>query len=132
MHHTLIQHDEDGAPYVEFPVHARLDVTEKGNHVLRPDCKHIAHSILVPCGYRGSSKVWLEGTDISEIRYHVYRSPRGSLGIMEGAIVSCTGPLRVGWSRSGRLYGADPTGTFIIRPDGTVEEELDDLDDLLE
>lgn len=117
---------------LQFPVeNAEIIRTEKGSIVLRPASCKITYNILVPCGYRGSSRLQvLTPADAVLYEYMYYESPRGNLGVSHGALVVApmTEPLRIRWKRSGRLYGAPDEGITILYPDGR-EETLDDLPD---
>jgi len=66
------------------------------------------------------------------VPYYEYQSPRGSLGVSKGAIITVPGDeLVIKWYRSGRLYGAAPEGITRYTVDGG-KEELDFLPDGLE
>ena len=62
-------------------------------------------------GFRGSAKIELispEGANL--YKFPLYKSPRGNLGIGEGALVQTSSfPVLFRVSRTGRLYGAPPT-----------------------
>jgi len=124
---TLIKSDED---YVEFPCNGFIHKTEKGNLVLKPSTEYVTYNIYIPCGYRGgaSFKV-LSPTPEFIVRYSMYRSPCGSLGVSEGALIVVKGDLlKVEWRRTGRLYGNPASGVNIYFPDGGVKE-IDGLPD---
>jgi len=126
---------QDGYEVV-FPVHdARIEKTPKGSLVLRPCNGGTVHNIFVRCGYRGRAVITVLTPSVGEgdiFRYREYRSPRGNLGVDEGALVNCpVYTLKYKWQRSGRLYGKPSEGVAIIMPDGT-EKEIDMLPDGLE
>jgi len=85
----------------------------------------------VACGYRGSSD--FELVEPAEVfPFVLYRSERGSLGVSRGAMVLTDKEVvRLRYRRSGRLYGASPSGQAIIHLDGKVEELEGELEDAL-
>jgi len=130
----LVQKDEDGKDIIRFPLQARIVKTEKGSLVLQPSQEHVVYDFLVPAGYRGDSRFEILAPDTVEVfKYKEYASPRGNLGISEGALVVVPGnaPLKYKWFRSGRLYSSAPEGITILTPDGE-EKEIDEVPDGLE
>lgn len=132
---VLVQKDEEGSLFVNLPAPARVKKTEKGNLVLKKDEDYRTYMILVPCGYRGSSRI-IPASDEAECYYYKYfESGRGALGISEGALISVpkNSPLVFEWRRSGRLYGDPDRGVTTITPDGAMEVVEDvSLDELKE
>lgn len=128
----LVQRDENGLLFIEFPLQARIVKTEKGNYVAKPG-PGIIYDVFVDCGYRGDAEFMVETDDpeILQLGYVVYGSPIGSLGISRGALVYVPSgkPITVRWKRTGRLYGSAPKGITKYLPDGTIEE-LDGTDDI--
>lgn len=124
--------EEEGYLYVEFPLHAQIIKTEKGNYVAKPG-PGVIYDVFVDCGYRGDAEFQVEVDDpeILQLDYVVYHSPVGSLGVSRGALVYVPSgkPIIVRWKRTGRLYGSPAKGTTKYYPDGTVEE-LDGADDV--
>jgi len=136
----LVKHD-DKEKYVEFPMKAMIHITSRGNFVLKPDEDSTIIHILVPTGFRGDASIYPPESEEAEyklinyrtgvydlgpkgkvVKYSVYRSPRGRLGIDEGALVEVRAPFWLNWSRTGRLYGEPGIGLLLVRPDGTIEE----------
>jgi hypothetical protein len=124
--------EEEGYLYVEFPLHAQIIKTEKGNYVAKPG-PGVIYDVFVDCGYRGDAEFQVEVDDpeILQLGYVTYRSPVGSLGVSRGALVYVPSgkPIIVRWKRTGRLYGSPAKGITKYYPDGTVEE-LDGADDV--
>jgi len=123
--------------YLRFPVlNAEIVKTEKGTLVLRPASKRIVYNVLVPCGYRGSSSLEVVDPMIAQVYlYEKYSSPRGNLGISQGAIiVTPFGSIKFKWERKGRLYGESPTGITTIYPIGREEtiDWVEDVEDIKE
>jgi len=131
----LVQNDESGS-YIEFPIrNAKIVKTEKGNLVLRPEEGWTTFAgIGVECGFRGSSsfEILEPKEEIVLLKYYIYKSPRGSVGVSCYGLVSVkTDKVVVKWSRSGRLYGKSSTGISVYYADGRVET-LDEIPDGLE
>ena len=123
--------------FLEFPVlNAGIARTEKGTLVLRPMLDSIVYNVLVPCGYRGSSSLEVVSPEMAQVYlYKKYSSPRGNLGVSQGAIiVTPFDSIKFKWDRSGRLYGAAPSGVTTIYPDGREEtiDRVEDVEDLNE
>jgi len=127
--------EEDGSPYIELPMsNARIIRTEKGNLVLRPADGWFVYDVGVDCGYRGESSFAIiePEKDVEIFEYAVYHSPVGSLGIAHYALVNApTDKIKVGWERSGRLYGAKARGITIYHANGE-QEMIDGLADGIE
>jgi len=124
--------------FVPFPCLGQILKVESG-FVLNPGDKTV-YNIIVHCGFRGTASLEVLTPGAEVFIYHNYRSPLGSLGVDEGAIVvvHLGEPLKVKWHRSGRLYGEPAEGISVIYPDGTVkeyevpnEEELNTLKTLI-
>ena len=123
--------------YLKFPViNAGIVRTEKGTPVLRPTQNTVTYNVLIPCGYRGGSSLEVVSPEMSQVYlYEEYSSPRGNLGVSQGAIiVAPLGSIRVRWERIGRLYGSAPTGITKLYPDGREEtiDRVEDVEDLNE
>jgi len=107
----LIKEDEKGWRYVQVNgSERRIFKTEKGNYVLKPARGWNVFRVGWECGYRGSSEYEIL-TPLEEdelvLPYYEYRSPRGSLGVSEYALVSTKKDrLKVLLTRTGRTYGA--------------------------
>lgn len=130
----LVRMDSDGNEYIEFPAYAYIKKTERGTLILKPSDEYIVHYIYVSSGYRGSAQIEiLEPKDHTAYKFYVYHSPRGRLGVDEGALVVVPKDtiLKYRWTRSGRLYGSSPHGITIVMPDGE-EKEFDMLADGIE
>jgi len=120
------ERDENGRKYISFPAMFDILVTEKGTNVLVPtDLNNVVYDIFCCSGFRGQSEIEVEGY-ASAIPYAVWNSPRGRLGISSGAIVVAPGPIVVRWRRTGRLYGAEESGSMKVLPDGSEVELVDD------
>lgn len=123
--------------FLEFPVvNAGIVKTEKGTLVLRPMPDSVAYNVMVSCGYRGKSSFEVVSPETAQVYpYKEYSSPRGNLGVSQGGIVVAPlGSIKVQWERSGRLYGATPSGVTIVHPDGRKEtiDQVEDAEDLAE
>lgn len=123
---------KDGYEYICFPMRGRIEKTRKGNLVLKPSNDTTVYYTVVEAGYRGESCLEILSPDCKVFRFKEYRSPRGSLGISEGAlIVSPNVPVKFEWSRTGRLYGKKESGVTIITPEGerkiVDDEELEEI-----
>jgi hypothetical protein len=132
----LVQKDnESNTEFVEFPIAgAKINKTEKGTLVLKPEKGWNVFCIFKGCGYRGHSEIEIFPLpDSSEVFwFEEYSSPRGNLGVSTGAIVSTTADKVVWrWKRTGRLYGDAPKGVTISHIDGT-EQVLEDIEDISE
>ena len=130
----LVKKNDKGEDVVKFPIRAKIIITEKGTIKLIPSDSHLTYDIFVSCGYRGGAKFEiLEPTPEATVDYIEYRSERGSLGVSAGALITIKGevPVKIKYHRSGRLYGSNPEGVRIYRPDGTTEDiEVTDVSDL--
>jgi len=121
--------NERGEEFVEFPLKGKIVVTEKGTVKLLSSAEHTTYDVFVGCGFRGESTFEVLDPVVAKIDYVNFHSERGSLGVSRGALVTVDGerPLRVRYTRSGRLYGAHATGIKIFYPDGRVED-FEDVD----
>jgi len=122
----LVSRGRNNDYVVRFPVRgAKVEVTEKGNRVLRPTEGWIVYDVYEECGYRGKSRIMVLAPGSAEIHYYaVYRSPRGNLGISEGALVCVPeeATLKYRYERTGRTYGAPQEGVVIVNPEGERKE----------
>jgi len=125
----LVETDEDGEPFITLPA-SNVDLQKgKKDFILRPGNRNL-FNVFVRCGYRGSSQVSILSPG-EVYHYYVFSSPRGNLGVSQGALVLTTeDSVKFSWERTGRLYGATPTGTSIIHLDGT-EEQIESEEDAL-
>lgn len=132
----LIIKDERGIEIIKFPVKdAKIFKTEKGTLILKPNQGTTVHYLFVQCGFRGGSSFKiLEPAEHEIYRFYEYESPRGSLGMSTGAlvVVNSNQIVKYKWSKSGRLYGKQPTGINIILPTGEEKafEGIEDLEEL--
>ena len=121
VHHSLVRRDEEGHPYIELPLKgARIDQGKSERTlILRPDTRLNVFNVFVPCGYRGGSEIkFISPVDRSFV-YYRYRSQRGSLGVSTGyLVVTPEDHVVFEWKRTGRLYGADPTGVTKLTLNG--------------
>jgi hypothetical protein len=134
----LLEEDEKGGLYVEFPVQgARL---KKGKNekswILIPDVGYWTAHYYIPCGYRGNSSFSvLEPNEYMVAKFYEYHSPRGALGISEGGLISvpiANEYIKIKWSRSGRTYGNEKEGCSILFKNGeekTIPLEICQCDD---
>jgi len=140
VHYSLVQTDENGDPYIEFPIAARIDEGKKPRTlILRPDNQHWVTAISIKCGYRGESSFEIREEGVTMYPYYIYHSPRGRLGVSMGALLEVPNELNaitLEWERTGRLYGEPANGVTIVYRDGRVEEiegvSLEDLEELKE
>ena len=127
--HLLLKDEEKGRYYVEFPyIGAKLKITQKGSKVLVPSVEFWTAEIFVPCGYRGQGSfevIHPPKDELTIVKYYEFRSPRGSLGVGEGGLISIPRKyqyLKYTWQRTGRLYGEPPTGCTIVFQNGETRE----------
>ena len=127
----LVTKDRD-TDVVKFPARARVVTTEKGTIKLVADENYTTYDIFVPCGYRGESHIELLHPADAVIEYVQYESERGSLGISKGLLVTVRNeePVKVKYTRTGRLYGAPSTGLRVYTVSGVEDVPVDDLSDL--
>ena len=120
------QPDKDGIIKMNFPiVGAKVIKTEKGNYVLRPQQGWWTGAFIKFCGYRGISECTvIKPEDVVLVRYKIFASPQGNLGISEGVLFSApeSEPVLIQWKRTGRLYGSEPKGMVKLYANGTMEE----------
>jgi hypothetical protein len=63
-------------------------------------------------------------------KYYEFASPRGNLGVSEGVLIlTQASPVKVYWSRDGKLDGKAPAGVTVLYKDGVVDtyEEDDEI-----
>jgi len=134
INHKLIDRmpkDEDG---LLLPIPIKDVEIQRGrkDYVLRTGSGYL-FDIYIPCGYRGGANFEIiEPEPIQVVSYVDYRSPVGSLGISQGALVVVNKPFIVyKWHRTGRLYGSEPEGItrIIYNKDGEAKEEKLDIVD---
>jgi len=133
VNRKLVQRDEDEEEFIEFPIKAEIVKTEKGTIVLRPSNKY-TFDLFVKAGYRGNSRIeLLSETDVT-LEYYIYHSPRGSLGVSMGMLVTTSKEgIKYRWERSGRTYGAPKQGITFMDINGketTIEHIADGIDEL--
>ena len=120
----LIEREGDEC-FISLPL-ARVDLRKgKRDFILSPGARNL-FDVFIKCGYRGDSHVTILSP--GEVYYYlVFSSPRGNLGISQGALVlTDENAVRFSWTRSGRLYGNPSEGISIIRLDGTEEQIEED------
>lgn len=104
--------------FLQFPVPGVIVETEKGTKVLKYSEDYLTHYIYLEAGFRGGSSLTIhsDDADVKIYRFQVFGSPRGRLGISEGAIICIPRGERliVEGRRSGRLYGAPDRGIVIF------------------
>ncbi len=138
VHCKLVEKDDNGEPYLVLPCKGTLTQGKSlSTVILRPGNRNI-YQVEVPCGYRGRGDFEiLNDPNATSFAYYLYRSPLGSLGIGKGRLIeSSVNPLKISWTRTGRLYGAPGKGTRYYYLDGKIEdfEETDEceIEDLAE
>jgi len=134
INRKLVQMNQEGREYISFPVRdAKIIKTEKGNLVLRPYQGWNTFRVGVGCGYRGRSKYEiLAPKEVEIFAFKEFRSPQGSLGISEFALVCSTSDrVKIRWERTGRTYGSPTKGITIYYTTGQ-EENIYDIADGLE
>jgi hypothetical protein len=120
---------QDGS-FIEFPIENVELIQGKKDLILRTGSRNL-FNVFVRCGYRGESEIEVITPNCSIFEYEVWASPQGSLGVSRGALVlTDKSYVKYRWERTGRLYGATPTGTSIIHLDGT-EEQIESEEDAL-
>ena len=138
IHYSFVKRDENDNPYIEFPLkNAKIDQGKKKKTLILRPGNHNIFKIFVSCGYRGGAKINIKTPVISTFDYCRCESPRGSLGVSTGClVVTDEDHVTYEWKRTGRLYGADPSGTTTIDIDGNKEvlENVDicEIEDLVE
>jgi hypothetical protein len=114
---------------------AQLETTSKLNHVIKIGENNLFF-VLARCGYRGSSEIKVISNYINIVNFFYYHSPRGNLGISDGAIIETKeDKVKIKWYRSGRLYGEPDKGLSIINSNGKIDELIDlepeEIDEIL-
>lgn len=106
---------------------AKIEKTLKGNYVIKKGTNNLFF-ILVKCGYRGSSYIEVLSEYSNLVKFSYYHSPRGNLGISDGAIIETSQDnVKIEWQRDGRLYGEPDKGVSVIKVDASVES-VDNID----
>lgn len=126
VNRKLVKRDEQGNPYIEFPIRATIHRTEKGTLVLRPSQNSVVFDVFIRCGYRGGSNIEVKSDIRNIVPYSIYRSPRGSLGISDGALIEADVsklPVVIEWHRSGRTYGGPREGVLFL-----YEDKIEQID----
>ena len=141
VHYSLVKKDKKtGKPYVEFPIEEATvhDGKKPKTKILRPNKGTWVAHFFQPCGYRGSASVECKEAIKTE-KFWIYRSPRGNLGVSEGALFVIPDQYEaatIKWQRTGRLYGAEPEGVIILYRNGRQEKlenvDLCEIEDLAE
>jgi len=135
----LIQTDEEGRLFIQFPV-IGCDIKQgkKESTLILKKGNLNMYYYMIECGYRGSSYIdkVFTGDDEQTFTYFFdyYHSERGNLGISRGVLaLTKSQKIRVSWHRDGRLYGAPASGVTILYSDGKIEQLTDtDLEELAE
>lgn len=112
---------------IKFPIrNFKIEITERGNKVLRPHPDFWVLEVFVPCGHGGNSEFEiLEPEEVEVFKYYHFSSLTGSLGVSYGALINVPikePSIKVRWRKSGRLYGKPEKGLSIYYQDGTIEE----------
>ena len=138
---SLLQQDEQGRLYLEFPVKG-CDIRQgkkESTLILKHGGLNLYH-FVIECGYRGNShidEISADAEDVQTFYFYEYASERGSLGVSQGVLVLTKAPkIKIKWYRSGRLYGKPSNGITVLYSDGKVENlegiEEEDLEELKE
>ena len=138
VHHKVVTFTDEGAPVLAHGTEGRVDEGKSdATRILRPDPRYWIAVVFCPCGYRGSSVITPTTSGAHAEKFWRYESPRGNLGVSEGALLvvpTTVDAVTVRWERTGRLYGAPASGTTIVYRDGRVEElpetDLCEIEDL--
>jgi len=137
---SLLQQDEQGRLFLEFPVKG-CDVRQgkkESTLILKHGGLNL-YQFVIECGYRGDSHIDQIITEepFQTFYFEEYASERGSLGVSEGVLVlTRANKIKIKWHRSGRLYGKPACGITVLYSDGRVEQlsdvEEEDLAELQE
>jgi len=137
---SLLQQDEQGRLYLEFPVKG-CDIRQgkkESTLILKSGDLNLYH-FVIECGYRGSATIEevIAEDPVQTFYFDHYESERGNLGISHGVLVlTRANKVKIKWHRSGRLYGKPSSGIAILHLDGTIENiedmEEEDLAELQE
>jgi hypothetical protein len=115
---------ETGGCEVKFPlVGWRLEQVRDGVLVAKRDVVMMVGFYDVESGYRGTGVVDIVSpSGLWSVKYPIYRSELGSLGIGQGVLFNAPvdAEVVVRWQRTGRLYGNPPSGLVGIRKDGVA------------
>jgi len=134
IHHSFVKADENGRFYIEFPVlNCQLVPGKKDTTlVLRPGDK-ILYKLTIECGYRGNSsidEIETDGEEYQTYKYYEFASERGNLGVSEGVLIlTQASPVKVYWSRDGKLNGNAPAGVTVLYKNGVVDTYEEDEED---
>jgi hypothetical protein len=127
---------ETGGCEVKFPlVGWRLEEVRDGVLVAKRDVVSMVGYYECEPGYRGSGSVEIVCPGgLFSVKYPLYRSERGSLGIGQGVLFNAPVDAEVvlRWQKTGRLYGNPGSGLVCVRKDGVAWEVagISDLSDL--
>ncbi len=127
----LVKEGKEG-PEVELTGKRALIRTDKGNWVLKPSQKTFTFLVGWDCGYRGHSTFEIKERTLRILYFREYKSPRGSLGISEFALVCSEKPeLKVQLKRTGRLYGAPSKAlaVYTAKEEGQEVKLLEDYEE---
>ena len=117
--------------YLAPPIKGVIKKTARGNWILTSSPDYLTLPLLVPCGYRGRSKLTISPEPPVSISFYCYRSEVGSLGVSSGLLISVpvNSTYKIHWTRTGRLYGKPANGVHLLQvaPDGvSLQETVDD------
>lgn len=127
---------------VIFPLFGELIKTEKNNLVIRPTdndnkISYFIFPIYATCEYRGSSSIeLLAPNNAVMLKFYIYHSPLGNLGISEGGLILTENfPVKLRATYTGRLYGDDNEEFILIKNHNldieTFSDNIDSIKDLL-
>jgi hypothetical protein len=135
INRRLLTEETIETKWFPFPIRgARIEQGKSDRTlILKPDENKNVFYYRKECGYRGRSYVEVyDCEDCKVYKFWKYSSPRGSLGVSEGVLVETSKEIvKVKWSRTGRLYGASPTGITVLHIDGREEEAPIESEELL-
>jgi len=124
---------ETGGCEVKFPlVGWRLEEVRDGVLVAKRDVVSMVGYYECEPGYRGSGSVDIVSPGgLFSVKYPLYRSELGSLGIGQGVLFNAPveAEVVVRWEKTGRLYGNPPSGLVGIRKSG-IAWEVSGISDL--
>ena len=134
VHHNFVKTDEYGRFYIEFPVlNCQLVPGKKETTLILRPGDQILYKLTIECGYRGNSnidEIETDGEEYQVFKYYEFASERGNLGVSEGVLIlTQANPVKVYWSRDGKLDGKAPAGVTVLYKDGVVDvyEEDDEI-----
>ncbi|MDW7973465.1 MAG: hypothetical protein RMI01_09750 [Thermodesulfovibrio sp.] len=138
LHKNIVQKFCTKHQGLKFPIPGtKIYQTENGSLFLKETEGFTTWDVIVQCGFRGTSKITLLYPNEDEaviVPYYVYESPRGTIGVSMGMLVSAkTDHIIIKYERKGRLYGEPKNGIQIINQEGKTQHypKITSLEELL-